>query len=74
MAETPPPPNPDDDIGLSTGTKVGYGLTAVWMLGVLAYTEGDTRHPVFDLIFIVPLGAWIVCLTAARLVRRFRNR
>jgi hypothetical protein len=63
----------DDGTGLSTGTKVGYGLTAAWMVGVLVYTDGDFRHPVFDTLFIVPLAAWVVGLTVARLVRRFRG-
>jgi hypothetical protein len=67
------PPALDDDVGLSRGTKIGYAVTAVWMLGVLVYTDGDVRHPVFDLIFIVPLGAWVVGLTAARLIRRMRG-
>ena len=78
--KTPPGPpthdnniGPDDDTGLSTGTKIGYGLTAAWMVGVLLYTGGDVSHPAFENLFIVPLAAWMVALTVARLIRRFRG-
>ncbi len=64
---------PDHDIGLSTRTKICYGLTAAWMVGVLVYTDGNVRHPVFDTLFIVPLGGWVVALTVARVIRRFRG-
>ena len=79
MTSSPGPPvhdnklGPDHDIGLSTGTKIGYALTAAWMVGVLVYTDGDVRHPVFDTLFIVPLGGWVVALTVARVIRRFRG-
>ena len=47
-------------------------VTAAWMVGVLLYTGGDVRHPVFDTLFIVPLGCWVVALTVGRVIRRFR--
>jgi hypothetical protein len=62
------------DIGLSTATKIGYAVTAVWMLGVLYYTGGDVRHPVFDLLFVVPLGGWVVALTVGRVMRYLREK
>jgi hypothetical protein len=49
---------------------VGYTATGLWMLGVLVVTGGDSRHPLFDYIFIVPLAAWLVGVLAAALVKR----
>jgi len=51
-------------------TRVGYVLTVLWILGILLATDGDMADPLFDFIFIVPLGTWIVGLTIARLTRR----
>ncbi|MCP4327094.1 MAG: hypothetical protein GY791_01475 [Alphaproteobacteria bacterium] len=47
--------------------RAGYALTVVWVVGVVAVTGGNMGDPLFDLIFIVPLGAWIVAVTVARL-------
>ena len=49
---------------------VGYGLTALWMIGILAITREDVHHPLFDLIFVVPLAGWIIGIAAARLIAR----
>jgi len=53
--------------------KIGYGISAVWMFGVLFYTEGETRHPFFQYIFIVPLAAWILALAIGAAFRRLRS-
>lgn len=47
---------------------LGYGATALWMLGVVIVTGNDVSHPLFRTIFIVPLGGWILGLLIARLV------
>jgi len=49
----------------------GYVVSAAWMVFVLVVSEGQITHPLFDYIFIVPLGIWIVGLAIARLLRRF---
>ena len=53
---------------------VGYVGSAAWMLFVLALTNGDVRHPFFDMIFIVPLAGWVIGLAVARVVVHVRNR
>lgn len=53
-----------------TWIRVGYGLTALWMLMVVVVTEADPRHPFFNTIFLVPLGGWILGLVVARLIAR----
>lgn len=40
------------------------------MLAVLALTGGNSRHPLFDYIFAVPLAAWILGLIVAALIKR----
>ena len=49
---------------------IGYAFTGLWMLGVLAITGGNSRHPLFDYIFVVPLAAWILGLVVAYLIKR----
>ena len=51
-------------------TRAGYAVTVLWVLGILLATDGDTADPLFDFIFIVPLGMWMVGLAIARLTRR----
>ena len=51
-------------------TRVGYTLTAIWILGILYATDGEIEDPLFDYIFIVPLGTWMVGLAIARVMRR----
>ncbi len=46
--------------------KIGYGLTAVWFLYVMFATKGDQSDPLFDAIFLVPLGGWIAAVLVAR--------
>jgi len=53
-----------------TWTKIGYALSAIWMVGVLVVSGGSPKHPAFDYIFIVPLVGWVVALVIAWLVRR----
>ena len=54
-------------------TKVGFGLTAAWMLGVVLVTGNDVTHPLFDYIFSVPLVVWAVGLIAVSLFKAFRD-
>lgn len=51
-------------------TKVGYAVTAAWMVFVLFASNGDPKHPLFDFIFIVPLAAWTVGLLIGWLIAR----
>ena len=53
-------------------TRVGYTLTAIWILGILYVTDGEIEDPLFDYIFIVPLGTWMLGLAIARVMRRFK--
>lgn len=47
--------------------RLGYILTAGWIGFVLVATNGDSKATLFNIIFLVPLAAWIVIL----IVRRF---
>lgn len=49
---------------------IGYAATALWMGAILAITREDADHPLFKLIFTVPLAGWILGIAAARLIRR----
>ena len=49
---------------------IGYFASAAWMVYVLAASDGDAGDPLFDYIFIVPLGIWAVGLAAAWAIRR----
>ncbi len=51
-------------------TKVGYGLTAAWMVVVLGITGNDVTHPLFDYIFSVPLAVWAAVLALGYVLRR----
>lgn len=46
--------------------KIGYALTAFWFLYVMFETRGDQSHPLFDAIFLLPLGGWIAAVLVAR--------
>ena len=50
---------------------VGYGLTALWMIAILSITHEDVRHPLFSLIFAVPLAGWIIGIAAAHVIVRY---
>ncbi len=50
---------------------IGYGLTALWMIGIISVTHEDVRHPLFSLIFVVPLAGWIIGIAAARVIARY---
>ena len=47
---------------------VGYIGIAAWMLFLLVRTGGNVEDPLFELIFVVPLAAWIVGLVLARII------
>lgn len=49
---------------------VGYAATALWMAAILAITGEDVHHPLFDLLFSVPLAGWIAGIAAAWIVNR----
>jgi type IV secretory pathway TrbD component len=51
-------------------TRAGYAVTVLWIFGILLATDGDMADPLFDLIFIVPLGMWIAGVFIARMIRR----
>lgn len=55
-------------------SKIGYGVSALWMIGVLYYTKGDTRHSFFQYIFIVPLTGWVVALAIGVVLKWLRRR
>ena len=55
-------------------SKVGYGLTAAWMVFVLIVTKNDVGHPLFNYIFRVPLVVWVTGLVIAHLVKRLGRR
>jgi hypothetical protein len=51
--------------------RIGYGLTAAWMIAILVITRQDVNDPLFDLLFSVPLGGWILGMIVARIVGHF---
>jgi hypothetical protein len=54
--------------------KLGYAATALWMAGIIVLTDGNTRHPLFRYIFIVPLAGWVVVFVVEQAVKRLRGR
>lgn len=54
--------------------RIGYALTLAWIVAVMAVTGGDPAHPLYDLIFTVPLAAWIVAIIIDRVARRRHAR
>lgn len=57
-----------------TWIRIGYALSAIWMVGVLIVSGGSPKHPAFDYIFIVPLAGWVVAILIARLIWRRPGR
>ena len=55
-------------------TKIGYAVTAAWMLFVVVYTDSDPKHPLFSFVFIVPLAGWITAIAVIKVVTAFRGR
>ena len=55
-------------------SKIGYGVSAAWMMGVLFYTKGDTSHSFFQYIFIVPLTGWLAVLALGAAIKWLRRR
>ncbi|OSQ40721.1 hypothetical protein [Thalassospira mesophila] len=49
---------------------MGYLLTACWVGYIVMITKGNTSDPMFDYIFSVPLGCWIVGMVIAHFVRK----
>ena len=67
------PEQPSPKKRLSTGVYfkiAGYVLTAGWIGFILAASGGDSSHPLFDYIFIVPLAGWIIGMLIARVVAK----
>ncbi|WP_339860940.1 hypothetical protein [Thalassospira alkalitolerans] len=48
---------------------MGYLLTAAWVGYILAISGGDTGHPMFDYIFVVPLAFWIGGMIVGKILR-----
>jgi len=46
--------------------RLGYILTALWIAFVILATEGDSEAPLFNTIFLVPLGLWLVIIVLRR--------
>jgi len=46
--------------------RLGYVLTAGWIGFVLLATNGDGSAPLFNTIFLVPLGLWLVIVIVRR--------
>lgn len=55
-------------------TKIGYAVTAAWMLFVVAYTRSDPFHPLFSFIFVVPLAGWITVIATIKIIAAIRAR
>ncbi|HXQ67096.1 MAG TPA: hypothetical protein VN980_11020 [Alphaproteobacteria bacterium] len=53
---------------------IGYAATALWMGAILAISHEDSNHPLFKLIFTVPLAGWFLGIAAARLIGRLWPR
>ncbi|RCK26526.1 hypothetical protein TH8_07290 [Thalassospira profundimaris] len=67
----PNSPEQPEKKGLSNGVYfkiMGYLLTAGWVGFILAASGGDTAHPLFDYIFVVPLAGWIIGMIVARII------
>ena len=48
-------------------TRLGYGMTVLWVFFVLYKTDGDITNPWFDGIFLVPLAFWAIGLAIAKI-------
>ncbi len=49
---------------------LGYAATAAWVLYVIASTGGDPSAPLFDYIFVVPIGMWALGISVAWAIGR----
>ncbi len=52
----------------------GYIASAAWMVYVVASTGGRVEEPLFNYIFIVPIGIWTAGIGGAWLVKRLAGR
>ena len=55
-------------------TKIGYLVTAAWMVFVLVRTDGNPDDPLFNFLFVVPLVGWVVAVVAVKMIAAFRGR
>ena len=46
--------------------RAGWVLTALWAIYVVEATRGDSSHPLFRFVFLVPLALWAVLIVARR--------
>ena len=54
----------------STWVKAGWIATFLWIVFVWETTGGSRAHPLFDYIFLAPLGLWLAgILLMRRLVK-----
>ena len=53
--------------------KIGYALTLVWLVAVIAHSQGKRSHPLFECIFIVPLSAWMVAMVVDSILTQSRK-
>jgi len=67
-------PTDDEQKTLAPWIKAGYGLTALWMVGVLWITGNDVSHPLYNYIFGVPLAAWIGAVAINHVLKTWRRR
>lgn len=52
----------------------GYFASVSWMVYVVAKTGGRVDEPLFNYIFIVPIGIWTAGIGVAWLVKRLASR
>lgn len=50
--------------------RIGFALTLVWFVVVLAVTRGDRSHPLHEVIFTAPLAVWILAIVVDRVLAR----
>ncbi len=54
----------------STWTKAGWIATFVWLVFVWETTGGQKDHPLFDTIFLGPLGLWVAGMIVVRQLKK----
>ncbi len=45
-------------------------LTAIWLFAVVAITNGDQAHPLYEYIYIVPLAVWLAAIAFNKIKQR----
>lgn len=66
-----PPPAPPLLLDRRFWHPVGYGLSALWMIGMLIVTNGNGKDPLFKYFFTVPLAGWIVGIAIGFAIKTF---